>query len=63
MGCVAPFLFILVGFLLGIRFGYQAHKSESFPKRIIEEPRFQVIYIDPKIVRKMYGIAEPTLRR
>jgi len=57
--CIAPYLLVLFGFLLGFRTGYKVHKSRIFPKGIIEKPAFKVIYIDPRIVRKMYGIAEP----
>jgi hypothetical protein len=56
---IAMLLVALIGFLLGLRFGYSWHRSEIIPKKEIENPRFQVIYIDPKIVRKMYGIPEP----
>ena len=56
---IAMLLVALIGFLLGLRFGYCLHRKEVFPKREIENPNFQVIYIDPRIVRKMYGIPEP----
>jgi energy-converting hydrogenase Eha subunit F len=56
---VAMILLGLMCFLLGLRCGYRLLKSQIIPKQIIEEPVFQVIYIDPKIVRKMYGISEP----
>lgn len=59
---ITMLLVMLIGFLLGLRCGYSWHRREIFPKHEIEEPEFQVIYIDPKIVRKMYGIPEPKSR-
>ena len=50
-------LVAVISFLLGLRFGYRWHRSKIIPNQVIENPRFQVIYIDPKIVRKMYGIS------
>jgi hypothetical protein len=53
---IAFLLVAVISFLLGLRFGYRRYKSKIIPKQVIEEPVFRVIYIDPKIVRKMYGI-------
>ena len=50
-------LVAVISFLLGLRFGYLRYKSKIIPNQVIENPRFQVVYIDPKIVRKMYGIS------
>jgi len=60
---IAMILFGLICFILGLRYGYRWHKSGIFPKQEIDDPNFRVIYIDPRIVRKMYGIAEPDERR
>jgi hypothetical protein len=49
-------LVAIISFLLGLRFGYRRYKSKIIPNQVIEEPVFRVIYIDPKIVRQMYGI-------
>ena len=55
----AMILFGIMCFILGLRCGYRRHRSEIIPKKEIENPHFQVIYIDPKLVREMYGIPEP----
>ena len=61
--CIAMILFGAICFVHGVRFGYRWHKSEIFPHQEIDEPKFRVIYMDPKLVRKMYGIPEPKERR
>jgi len=53
----------IICFIVGLYYGYRWHRSEIFPHHEIDEPNFRVIYIDPKIVRKMYGIPERKERR
>ena len=60
---IAMILLGVMSFILGLRCGYRSYKSKIIPKQIIEEPVFQVVYIDPKIVRKMYGIPESKAHR
>jgi len=59
---ICMILFGLNCFILGLYIGHRRLKSRIFPIREIEDPKMQVVYIDPKIVRKMYGIPEPKER-